>query len=290
MAEILLVQPDYPVDAILCALLSRAYEAAASLGIDVFVGGATARDIMLTHVHARPPRRATRDVDLCLCIERWAHFDELRTRLIDTGEFFAATGAAHRLHYRRPGGIPLDLIPFGAISEPTQSITWPPDHVVVLNVAGFEEALACAEWVDLGSGVPIPVCSLACLSVLKLHAWLDRRFQNNKDAIDFFTLAVSYAAAGSVDRLYTEGIEFLDAAGYDPDLAGAALLGRDAAKRCLPSTLRSVASILENAVLMQQMQDQLMRVQAMGEGLVDARRIPQFIAFYRMGFASQSSQ
>lgn len=274
------------MDGALRAILTHAHEAAASLGIEVFVGGAMARDIMLTHVHARPLRRATRDVDIGLCIESWDRFDALKARLIETGEFFAVAGAVNALHYRRPGGIPLDLIPFGAVSRPDQSIAWPPGHEVILNVAGFAEGLACAELVNLGNGVHMRVCSLASLSVLKLLAWLDRRFKSNKDAVDFLTLARVYATAGNEDRIYTQGMDFLDAAGHDPDLAGAALLGRDAAQQCLTPTLGRVKSILADAALMQQMQDQLRRVRPMGDGLGDADGAQRFIDFYRMGFAS----
>lgn len=281
------IHPDRPIDATLHAILLRAHAATALLGIGMFVGGAMARDILLSHVHGMPARRATRDVDIGLFIESWDRFDALKRQLIASAAFFPVEGAPHRLHYARPGGIALDLIPFGGVAGPGPSIAWPPGHDVILNVAGFEEALACAQQVDLGQGLGLPVCSLASLSTLKLLAWLDRRFDNNKDAVDFLTLASSYGMAGNVDRIYEEAAGFLDAAHHDPDLAGAALLGMDAAKQCQPPTWQKVASILEDGHLMQQMQDQLLRVKGVGVDEGDAERVAGFIAFYRQGFSGR---
>lgn len=281
------VPADRPVDATLHAILVRAHAATALLGIGMFVGGAMARDILLSHVHGMPARRATRDVDIGLFVESWDRFDALKRHLVASADFFPVDGAPHRLHYARPGGMALDLIPFGGVAGPGPSIAWPPGHDVVLNVAGFDEALACAQPVDLGQGLELPVCSLASLSVLKLLAWLDRRFDNNKDAVDFLTLASSYGMAGNADRIYEEATGFLEAADHDPDLAGAALLGMDAARQCQPATGQKLASILEDGDLMQQMQDQLLRVKGAGAGEVDAERIGAFIAFYQQGFSGR---
>ena len=45
------VLADRPIEAGLHAILAHAKAAPQALGIEVFVGGAMARDIMLTHVH-----------------------------------------------------------------------------------------------------------------------------------------------------------------------------------------------------------------------------------------------
>jgi predicted nucleotidyltransferase len=42
----------------------------------------------------------------------------------------------------------VDLVPFGAISNGTSAIAWPPDLKTIMNVAGYEDVLAAAELVE----------------------------------------------------------------------------------------------------------------------------------------------
>lgn len=281
---VLKVRADRPIEPGLHAILAHAKAATQALGIGVFVGGAMARDIMLTHVYGQAVRRATRDVDIGLYIDSWERFTALKDRLAATGAFFAVQGKSHRMHYLRPGGIPLDLIPFGGVEGADQTITWPPGHDVVLNVAGFQEGLDSANLVDLGAGLAMHVCTLPSLSVLKLLAWRDRGRDNNKDATDFLALAQAYATAGNMDRLYDEEAGLLERAGHDPDLAGAALLGKDAALQCSPGTVQQVRVILADP---EPMLDALLRVRNQLAMVGDAQRLRAFIAGYRNGFLGQ---
>ena len=279
------VLADRPIEPGLHAILAHAKVATQALGIGMFVGGAMARDIMLTHVHGQAVRRATRDVDIGLYIESWERFAALKDRLAATGAFFEVQGMPHRLHYLRRGGTPLDLIPFGGIAGEDKTITWPPGHDVLLNVAGFQEGLDSADLVDLGAGLAVHVCTLPSLSVLKLLAWRDRGNQNNKDATDFLALAQAYASAGNTDRLYEEEAGLLEKANHDPDVAGAALLGKDAATQCSPETAKQVRSILED---LERMLDQLLRVQGQLASDREEHRVRAFIMGYRDGFLDQS--
>lgn len=282
---VLKVRADRPIDRSLHAILAHAKAATQALGIDVFVGGAMARDIMLTHVYGQAVRRATRDVDIGLYIDSWERFTALKNRLTATGAFFEVHGMSHRMQYLRPGGIPLDLIPFGGVAGEDQTIAWPPGHDVVLNVAGFQEGLDSADMVDLGEGLAVHVCTLPSLSVLKLLAWHDRGNENNKDASDLLVLAQAYASAGNTDRLYEEEAWLLEMAGHDPDLAGAALLGKDAATLCSPRTAQQVRSILADP---ERMLDQLQRVRSQLASDGDGQQIRAFIMSYRDGFLSQA--
>lgn len=62
------VRADRPVDAVTHSILREFDHAGRALGIDYFLAGATARDIMLTHVFGIDPGRITRDVDLAIAI------------------------------------------------------------------------------------------------------------------------------------------------------------------------------------------------------------------------------
>ena len=92
--------PDRPLDKALLDILRRVDTVARVLGIEYFVGGALARDLILLHVFGKNTGRATRDVDLGICVDDWARFDTLRTRLIETGAFSERSGIAHRLYFR----------------------------------------------------------------------------------------------------------------------------------------------------------------------------------------------
>jgi predicted nucleotidyltransferase len=79
--------------------------------------------------------------------------------------------------------------------------------------------------------------------LLKLPAWSDRWRETDKDAADIYRLLTAYADAGNTERLYEQEMELLGAVGYDMELAGAELLGRDVAQLCSPPTLAVVRSV-----------------------------------------------
>ena len=243
------VPPERPVPGTVVAILRHAAEATRASGIAYCVGGALARDLLLFHVFGQRTGRATRDVDVMVFVEDWGAFEALKTRLLATGEFTAAD-AAHRLLYGSME-VPLDLVPFGGVEGPAGAVAWPPERAVVMSVVGFREAAHTA--------IPIVVDeALAALSLLKLTAWLDRHQETDKDAIDLLTLLRQYHAAGNEDRLYGEETELLAACGFDPELAGARLLGRDAVRLCGGESVRGVLRRL-SPPLRRGLEDQMLR-------------------------------
>lgn len=87
------------------------------------------------------------------------------------------------------------------------------------------------------------IISLPAMAVLKILAWNDRR-ERDKHASDVMLLLRHYHAAGQFDRLYDEASDLLAAVDYDIELAGAALLGRDARRDLAPETCRQVSDVL----------------------------------------------
>lgn len=278
------VARERPLDPFLLEILQQAHSAATEQSIEYFVGGALARDILLHHVFGGGLDRATLDVDIGVYLRDWDEFHKLRTRLIETGRFFAVDGGPHRLHFARQGGVPLDLIPFGEIEDDDQQIAWPPNSDVVLNVAGFEDAQRFAVPVHFGGGMHARVCSLPSLSVLKLLAWKDRHSASSKDATDFLLIALRYAEAGNEDRLYESEIDVLTKVEHDMELAGAMLLGKDAGKTCSPTTALQIRKILADASLRQLMIDQLLRSKAMVEPALREGRIAALLSAFESGF------
>src|SRR6185295_5180343 len=64
---------------------------ARAMKLNYFLCGAMARDILLKHVHGIETGRATSDVDFAVAVKDWEQFEEIKTRLTETGKFEAAT-------------------------------------------------------------------------------------------------------------------------------------------------------------------------------------------------------
>jgi predicted nucleotidyltransferase len=198
------------------------------------------------NVHGLRPGRATRDIDFGIAVESWAQFELLKEGLLATNDF-SASRAQQRLTFTESNegiSIPVDLIPFRGVASADGTIAWPPGRDIVMNVAGFEEALTSSVLIEIEANLTVHVASVAGLTLLKLAAWVDRGRESNKDAADLYRLLTSYADAGNTDRLYDTELDLLEAAGFDMRLAGAELLGRDVAAICDARALRQVQSVL----------------------------------------------
>lgn len=243
------IRPDKPVNPVLLEILTTVQAITAQLGCAYFLVGATARDILMTHVFGLDARRATHDVDFAIALEDWGQFRALKTALVASGAFTPAADKVHLLMYKPAEygrAFPLDLIPFGGVEQEAHRIVWPPDMNVVMNVTGYAEALASALDVDTGSGPRIRVVSIPALAALKLLAWNERGLQDNKDAQDFLFLLQHYHAAGNIDRMYEEAYDLLEAAGFDLPMAGATLLGRDTRIILHDDSLHALLAILDD--------------------------------------------
>ena len=248
------VRDDRPLGGIQLDILRHLNATFQGLGTDYFIIGATARDIVLTHVFGIAPKRATVDIDFAIALTSWDEFHRIRQILLDSGHFGERHGTAiHSLVFEadeRGLGYPVDLIPFGRIEDPPREIAWPPDQHVIMKVGGYQEAMAAAETVEIAPGETVKVSSLPGLAVLKLLAWAERGLSDPRDAQDFHVLLKEYANAGNLDRLYGgDGLAVLADAGFDPDLAGAALLGQDCRRIASTQTLDDLQAVLHQPSL-----------------------------------------
>jgi predicted nucleotidyltransferase len=244
------IRPDKPINPILLEILSTIQTVTRELGCDYLLVGATARDMLMTHVFGLDTRRATYDVDFAIALDYWERFYALKAALVATGSFTPAADKVHLLHYKpteHGNAFPLDLIPFGGVEQEAHRISWPPDMNVIMSVMGYAEALASALDVETGNGLVIRVVSIPALAALKLLAWDDRGLQDNKDAQDLLFLLQHYHEAGNDDRMYEEALELLEAAGFDLPLAGASLLGHDTRVILHDDSLHALLAILTDA-------------------------------------------
>lgn len=225
------IRTDKPLNPVILEILASVHTFTQRLDYSYLLVGASARDILMSHVFGIESRRATHDVDFAVALADWDSFYLLRDTLLESGDFVLAESRAHLLYYRpseHGKAFPLDLIPFGGVEHGTHQIAWPPDMNVVMNVTAYAEALASALKVDVGNGLIVPVVSIPALGALKLLAWNDRGLQDNKDAQDLFFLLQHYHEAGNQDRLYDDAYILLESCEFKLVEAGAALLGYDA--------------------------------------------------------------
>jgi predicted nucleotidyltransferase len=218
-----------PLQPSIAALLTVLSKFASAWEVRYFVIGANARDMLMHHVHGLPVRRASLDVDFGIVVETWEEYQKMLTALLEDASFRAHPKMMQRLYFSSSSNeeVCIDLIPFGGVAAPDQTVAWPPDMRTIMNVAGFDEAINNALSVHIGRETIVPVCSIPGLVITKLMAWLDRGDEDHKDATDFRYILTNYDSAGNLDRLYGEASEVLVACDFDISLAGAQLLGMD---------------------------------------------------------------
>lgn len=243
------------VDPTILSVVRKINDIARGLNMEYFLAGATAREIMLRHVFGRGPGRRTLDIDFGIAVESWEQFETLKSALIAHADFEPHPKQKQRLIDKSTSAI-VDLIPFGGVERSDESISWPPEEDIVMRVTGFKDALAGAVAVRLTTDLAVPVISLPLLLVLKLFAWVDRK-NERRDAVDIFTLLRQYGDAGNEDRLYVEHLQILEAEGFDVELAGAVLLGVDAARSISASTRNQLRDILDSTDQMEELTTQM---------------------------------
>jgi len=226
------------IDSTMVEIFGAIAKAAESLNTPFFVVGATVRDIILQCGYGIPTTRATQDIDFGVQVSDWEHYKQLREGLLSIGKCTSDKKKAQRLLYE--GNFPIDIIPFGAIADLDNSISWPPDHEVKMNILGFEESYRHSLTVRLRSDpiLDVQFASLSGLALMKIISWHDRYPERNRDAKDLVLLMRNYLDAGNEERLYNEEVDL------DYLRASARLLGRDIAAILNPRTAKTVLKIL----------------------------------------------
>lgn len=238
-----------PLDETVIRILEAVCAVTSELGLDCFVVGATARDILLTHVFNIPPGRATRDVDFAIAVESWDQFAAIKQALEKAAGFISSSKMMQRLDFNDGTmkiSYPVDLIPFGGVEQTAGKLFWPPDMAVIMNVIGYREVLETSIRVAITEEMTVRVASLPGLALLKMFSWQDRGVKNSKDAQDLYLLLRTYCNAGNTDRIYGEEFDLLTSCNHEPELAGAELLGKDIAQITDQATIDAVMLLFDN--------------------------------------------
>ncbi len=235
------------IEAGIVAVIACVHQASADTSIPYVIVGATARDLILHYGHGAEVQRATRDIDFAIQVKNWSAFEALQVRLGELG--FTPTKAAHRL--LGPERTVVDIVPCGGIEDDAARIAWPPEGEVVMNVLGFQEACAHAEWVRINEepDLAVPVATPIGMILLKLIAWAERsRDIRKRDALDIAYLLSNYEKIPEVrDSLFETEAAIMEACDWDITLASAQLLGQRANAIAQPGTRRVIVQIAAGA-------------------------------------------
>jgi predicted nucleotidyltransferase len=236
------------VDPLTVELFEEITNVAESMGIQFFVVGATARDMILEYGYEIQTQRGTMDIDLGVQVVNWGQYEDLKQGLIDTTYFKLVPQKRQRLIYK--DDLRIDIIPFGEIAEPEYRFNWPSENGIEINTLGFIESYKDALFIRLRESpvLDIRFASLAGLALMKIIAWNDSPARV-RDAKDLKIIIHNYLDAGNVERIFEEEIDIFDriqkSRGDDYKKAGARLLGRDIAKIAIPESKNKIIEVLD---------------------------------------------
>jgi predicted nucleotidyltransferase len=259
-----------------------------SQGIDAFLMGAAARDLLLVHTGVVSGVRATEDVDFGVMVHDWTVFESMRAALIEGGQFVARPGpATHRLRHRN--GLPLDIVPFGGVERADRTLAWPPGDREIFDCFGMREALQDCVMVRLPGGIPVRAASVPAQALLKLAAWSDRKHTHpGRDAGDLFLLCRKHLDfPGNMERAASEHGDLFDQESFDHEDASVRLLARDMAGRLDAAGLQRVIDLV---VAEADETGRLLLASQSGLALGQARRLIEVLSDELTGLSTQASR
>ncbi len=196
------------------------------LEIEIFLIGATVRDLVFANVYDAKITRATEDVDFGIAIASWAEYEKLRKTLLEIDGFRDSEKEFQRVIWEFNGVSTLvDLVPYGGLESPKGTVRFS-DGDFEMSTIGFETAARDTWLLQLEPGLSVRIASLRGLVLLKFVAYNDRPALRKRDLQDIWFIATHYLEAGNESRQFNGDSDVVDEE-YDARYVGARLLGRD---------------------------------------------------------------
>lgn len=205
-------------------LLDEFENAVATLGIDFYLIGAVARDVIVTGIHKNALGRITKDIDFAVYISNNEDYDALRNLLISTGKFVPTKGNAFALIY--DDRTTVDLLPFGAGVDDDGRVHVEGKGMTSISVEGFEEIFQHGTSpIELVQGNNFKVCTLPGIVLLKIIAYDDRPEVRAKDIKDIGAIIETYHNICHSEML-EDHLDLVEMDPYDERIIAARILGR----------------------------------------------------------------
>lgn len=166
-----------------------------SLGLKLYVVGATARDLMMKLLNEYPSKRKTRDLDVAIALSDWSQFENLSQIL--QKNYFRKDPANQKFYYegkKHDNDYEVDVVPFGDIAGEDETLLWPPEYEKEMSVKCFTEVMNRSMPITIDKLFNINIATLAGQFLIKLDAWNDRHTAeyDSKDADDMFLILSRY--------------------------------------------------------------------------------------------------
>lgn len=196
---------------------------------DLLLVGASCRDILNSALGHSFQTRATSDLDFGIALGDWDAIERVDQLYKRSG----SNGIRYLID-----GLPVDLMPFGGIEDPSGIARPKARGDRDLIVFGFSDVYEHALTLELPSGHVPRIPSPAGYAAIKMRACVDRlAWGEAKDVGDLALVCFWYANSTAIaSRLWDtdEGLAELDATAYDTDLGAVRLLGRDIGRILTP--------------------------------------------------------
>lgn len=176
--------------------------------------------------------RETRDADHVIKLASWAEWEAVIADLVKLGFTRGGGEQEHHLYYRQSAEI--DLIPYGVTSGPEEVLIWRKSGNR-MNMTGFSDVFRYARPTEVTQGLTLPVVPLWLFAVLKVIAYLDRKFP--RDLHDLIYVLDQYELADQSSRRFDLAG---DVEGVTYETAGAYLLSRDVRENASDKALELV--------------------------------------------------
>lgn len=174
-------------------------------GTDFYIIGAIARDVW--YARGEKSFRRTRDLDFAVLVASQEEYLSVKNFLAENSQFREAKTNAFALF--APGGIQVDILPFGAISI-DDTIEFKGQGLTSIKVNGFAEVYQTGTTtVELLTGHHFKVASLPSIVLLKMIAFDDRPEQRAKDAKDIASIITHYFDL-QADFIYSHHIDLFE--------------------------------------------------------------------------------
>lgn len=228
------LEPKLPIPPLLVAPLLDLDDLLRRHGIPYLLTGGMAREILLHYGYGCPRGRETTDLDFGVTLPNWNAYELLKAALVASNRFRADPVNTQRvIHTGRATKqeTNVDLVPFGAIASADGQLAWPPDGSHVMSVLGYNEALEGAIRLEVDANRTVPIASPSGLVLLKLVAWADRGEERlGRDAVDFVEILRRAHHFLTDPELYDDHPEAMRVFGFEPQPAGAWVIGRHVAE------------------------------------------------------------
>lgn len=193
---------------LLFGTLQALHNCVSKLGLELYVVGATARDIMMKMLDESPSKRETRDLDVAIALSDWSQFDNLSQELL--ANHFQKGKPKQKFYYKgeqHENDYEVDIVPFGDIAD-DEVILWPPDGTPEMSVKCFTDVMNHSIPISIDEKYTVHIAPLAGQFFIKLDSWMDRHDRDHKDADDmFFILDKFYMTNVMDDQIPTDDVD-----------------------------------------------------------------------------------